>query len=673
LIGLGSNETILHVIDFGLYRKYKDDQHGRHVPHSRDNPFIGTTRYASVNAHDGIQLSRRDDMESLGFVLIYLYKGSLPWQGLGIKNISEKHKKFVSMKSFRSDELKTFLQDSPECFMKFIMDCQMLSFMDTPNYAKLRFWLDQTLQTYGLPKDEKYDWVSSSDTTGFGQQAVAPRLIPASLSHSNVTTYSSSTSRSSSSVSTTSRHASRSGSFRSVKSRTPSFIQSRVHLPPGLCWDYYNKFACEHAQHDKIPLLHVTPADGYTMDQICKRIKEEIPCLDYFAKGPQGERQCSKVGQDGQCLRSHESHVYKKFFPQVKQCSNFYTCCSWAEPNQPLCNDCAYEANESINRQEHQRFGLRSLNRDPDQIPTDIRRGYTYLNAPNAISRLQAVADLKETASTSSSSSSAASSISNLTSGSKSQRQMTTTTSVPETASVTMHEMSTTVDQSTLSTTVRATVSITNSHDQSTQDSSSSSESSSSSVAAMSSSGSQVSSCSFGSQPVSNATPIHLSGGWYDDSKIPPIQCTKCNGSGANCQRGGKLFKALCRDRRLSTKEKKEWSKNLHGDKTSIVDADNPNLRICFACTAQYEDQRPDFRFLGYIDNNAKDNYYQLFVLRHSQAKNTSIPSISYSQKAARGFTVDEPLDRPDTRRKFKTSKWKEKKGDKGGAGGKKK
>lgn len=73
----------LFLIDYGLSKRFIDDS-GRHIPRATNKGFRGTLRYASINMHQGIENSRRDDLESLGYVLVYLQKGKLPWQNLKV-------------------------------------------------------------------------------------------------------------------------------------------------------------------------------------------------------------------------------------------------------------------------------------------------------------------------------------------------------------------------------------------------------------------------------------------------------------------------------------------------------------------------------------------------------------------------------------------------------------
>lgn len=84
LMGLSKKSHIVHLIDFGLSKKYRDPKTHQHIPYKQNKNLTGTARYASINAHLGIQQSRRDDLESIGYVLVYLVQGYLPWQGVRV-------------------------------------------------------------------------------------------------------------------------------------------------------------------------------------------------------------------------------------------------------------------------------------------------------------------------------------------------------------------------------------------------------------------------------------------------------------------------------------------------------------------------------------------------------------------------------------------------------------
>ena len=99
------------MIDFGLSKYYCDPRTSVHIPYRDGKRMTGTGRYASINNHMGIEQTRRDDMESIAYTLIYLLKGKLPWQKVKAETKMEKYEKIMEMKM--STTLEILCKDIP--------------------------------------------------------------------------------------------------------------------------------------------------------------------------------------------------------------------------------------------------------------------------------------------------------------------------------------------------------------------------------------------------------------------------------------------------------------------------------------------------------------------------------------------------------------------------------
>ena len=98
VMGLNENNAYLYIIDFGLSKKYRSSKTLIQYPLIKRKKLVGTARYASIHALEEYEQSRRDDLESMSYVLIYFLKGYLPWQGFKVKVKEDRYKKILEKK-----------------------------------------------------------------------------------------------------------------------------------------------------------------------------------------------------------------------------------------------------------------------------------------------------------------------------------------------------------------------------------------------------------------------------------------------------------------------------------------------------------------------------------------------------------------------------------------------
>jgi len=156
LIGLGKRQSVIHIIDFGLAKKYRDPRSHQHIPYRENKNLTGTARYASINTHIGIEQSRRDDLESLGYVLMYFIRGSLPWQGLKANTKKQKYERIMDRKmSTSTEQLCKGYAAEFRCYFEY---CRSLRFEDRPDYAYLKRLFKELFYRKGFQYDNMFDW-----------------------------------------------------------------------------------------------------------------------------------------------------------------------------------------------------------------------------------------------------------------------------------------------------------------------------------------------------------------------------------------------------------------------------------------------------------------------------------------------------------------------------------
>eukprot|EP01022_Parablepharisma_sp_SALTPOND_P019986 TRINITY_DN3516_c1_g1_i1.p2 TRINITY_DN3516_c1_g1~~TRINITY_DN3516_c1_g1_i1.p2 ORF type:complete len:396 (+),score=66.96 TRINITY_DN3516_c1_g1_i1:2136-3323(+) len=156
-IGRNENCTTAYIIDYGLAKRYRNPRTKMHIPYKQNKKLTGTARYSSINTHMGIEQSRRDDIECLGYTFIYMAKGELPWQGIKAETKKEKYEKILERKSDVS--IDYLCKGLPIEFTTYMYYCRTLQFEDKPDYGQLKKLFKECFYKGRYDRGFILDWI----------------------------------------------------------------------------------------------------------------------------------------------------------------------------------------------------------------------------------------------------------------------------------------------------------------------------------------------------------------------------------------------------------------------------------------------------------------------------------------------------------------------------------
>ena len=155
-MGIEENANIVYIIDFGLSKKYRSSKTLEHIKFKTNKRLTGNARFASINALKGCEQSRRDDLESICYLLIFFLKGTLPWQGIKGANKEKCYKKIYQRKLTTTPECLCY--KLPSEFKEFVKYTRQLRFDEEPNYDYLRGLLQSIMISNEWTYDNLFDW-----------------------------------------------------------------------------------------------------------------------------------------------------------------------------------------------------------------------------------------------------------------------------------------------------------------------------------------------------------------------------------------------------------------------------------------------------------------------------------------------------------------------------------
>ena len=162
VMGAKANNAHLYLLDFGLAKKYRSSRTLLQYPLIKKKKLTGTARYASIHALEELEQSRRDDLESVGYVLMYFLRGSLPWQGLKVKSKEDRYKKILMKKKETSSE--ELCQGFPDEFREYMEYTRNMEYTQQPDYDRLRNnFYNLVTKKNKESFDYIYDWTTKFD------------------------------------------------------------------------------------------------------------------------------------------------------------------------------------------------------------------------------------------------------------------------------------------------------------------------------------------------------------------------------------------------------------------------------------------------------------------------------------------------------------------------------
>ena len=162
MIGRGASKNNIYIIDFGLAKKYYSVSKGQHIKFITGKHLIGTARYCGRNAHRGYEQGRRDDIESIGYVLMHFLLGALPWQGLEVKN-NEDLFEIIAQKKYTTS-FEDLTAGQPHEFLLYFKHCDKLDFEAQPNYLYLIGLFQNIIDRFCKDCFYDFDWNKDSYT-----------------------------------------------------------------------------------------------------------------------------------------------------------------------------------------------------------------------------------------------------------------------------------------------------------------------------------------------------------------------------------------------------------------------------------------------------------------------------------------------------------------------------